>query len=253
MCDTTDKKYQASAEFKPDKESTWTFPSQHDGWVHAHNALRGELTAVREALVAVENRRIPLEEWEINALKRVTSAHFEHIHAHHSNEDDLFVPELRKRINFPEKLVTDHIGLVEKLEELENIINNIKVGDLLHDSNLLQQWITYQEMMLPHLKEEEDIGLPLMRAYYTPKDIAPIVQKLVAKSPTIEIGSMIYFMGVDRCRNEFMKQEGIPGFVWYVDFKFKYKYFVKEFVHNVDALRSGVKTIAEKAWWRFFL
>lgn len=110
MINATDKKYQVSAEFEPDKEPTWHFPPQNDGWAHAHNAIRGELSAIRELLIAIETRAKPLEEWEIVALNRITMMHFEHIHAHHSNEDDLFVPELRKRIHLPEKLVSNHIG-----------------------------------------------------------------------------------------------------------------------------------------------
>jgi hemerythrin-like domain-containing protein len=253
MFDATDKKYQVSAQYEADKESTWKYPAQNDGWVHAHNALRGELSMIREVLVTMEQRSNPLEEWEILSVKCIMKAHFEHIHSHHTIEDEKFVPELRKRIQFPEKLVTDHIGLVKKLEELENIIKNMQCGIQLESTHLLQHWIEYHDMMLPHLQEEEDVGLPLLRAYFTPHDINPIVQKVMANCPKIELGSFIYFMGVDRCRNEFMKQEGIPSFVWYIDFNFKYKYFVKEFVHHAEALKLGRPPIASKPWWRFFL
>jgi hemerythrin-like domain-containing protein len=251
MFDATNSKYQATAEFKPDKTSTWAFPPQNDGWVHAHNALRGELSDIKDVIESIEKRARPLHGWEVIALKKVLSAHFEHIHSHHSNEDDLFVPELRKRINFPEKLVEDHVGLVKKLEELENIMRSLQAGDRLENSDLLQEWIIYQEMMLPHLKEEEDIGLPLMRAYYTQKDITPLIHKLVANSPKIESGSFVYYMGPDRLRNEFMKQEGIPRFVWYIDFKVKYNYFLKEFVENANALKSGIEPVSPKPWYRF--
>jgi len=94
-------------------------------------------------------------------------------------------------------------------------------------------------MMLPHLKDEEDVGLTLYRAYFTPKDAAPIIQKIVAHSAPHEIGSLIYNQGPEVFREKFMKQEGIPSFVWYIDFKAKYKEFIKVFVNNVEALKTG--------------
>jgi hypothetical protein len=77
---------------------------------------------------------------------------------------------------------------VKKPDELENIMKSLQAGDRLENTDLLQEWIIDQEIMLPHLKEEEDIGLPLMRAYFTQKDITPIFQKLVTNSPKIELG-----------------------------------------------------------------
>ena len=49
-------------------------------------------------------------------------------------------------------------------------------------------------MMLPHLKHEEDVLLPLLRAYFTHKDVAPIVKEIVANGPNVEMGSFIHFM-----------------------------------------------------------
>jgi hemerythrin-like domain-containing protein len=255
MINASDKVYQATPTYLPDKESTWSFPAYKDGWVHAHNALRGEMTDIKDTLIAIEGRNQPLVEWELVSLHKLLKSHFIHIHSHHSSEDDLLVPELRKRINFPNKLVDDHVGLVKKLEELESILDSLKVGDHLQNSDLLLHWIIYQEMMLPHLQEEEDIGLPLMRAYFTQKDIAPLIQKLAAHGPKCEMGSFIHYMGGPQpFRTEFMKQEGIPGFVWYIDFYFKYKYFMTEFIESTDALKLGIQPPSQpKPWYRLLL
>ena len=53
------------------------------------------------------------------------------------------------------------------------------------------------------------------------------------------MGSFITTMGEDRFRNEFMAQEGIPWFVWYIDFVFRVKLYKKEFESQVDALKAG--------------
>jgi hypothetical protein len=102
--DPTDPKYQVSEAFKPDKASTWAIPEEDDGWVLAHNAIRGEMSMVREALEAVQKRGQGLEEWEVAIITKSIEATFEHVHAHHKNEDDLFVPVLRKRFHYPDKV-----------------------------------------------------------------------------------------------------------------------------------------------------
>ena len=107
--------------------------------------------------------------------------------------------------------------------------------------DILNEWIEYESMMQHHLQEEEDIGLPLLRAYMTPKEVAPIIQKIMAKSPPIETGSTIHFMGVERWRKEFMPQEGIPFFVWYLVFRGKYRTFLKIYWLHIEALKSGVE------------
>ena len=59
-----------------------------------------------EAFEAV-NKRGPVTEWELSCIQSVWNAHYEHIHAHHSNEDDLLAPWLAERINLPEKVSDD--------------------------------------------------------------------------------------------------------------------------------------------------
>ena len=53
--DTTDLAYQADPQFKPDKLSLWTSPASHDGWVHAHNAIRFELGELKRVLAALHS------------------------------------------------------------------------------------------------------------------------------------------------------------------------------------------------------
>jgi hypothetical protein len=79
--DTKDPKYQGTDQFQPNKESTWKYPAERDGWMIAHNALRGEMAFMRETLQIIRSRA--LRQWEIQALKEAANAHLVHIHAHH--------------------------------------------------------------------------------------------------------------------------------------------------------------------------
>ena len=101
--DPLDLKWQADTTYAPDKEITWTHPAETDGWMHAHNAIRGELADIKMALTKCEERG-DLPEWAVVAIQQVWKNHSEHVHAHHKNEDELFVPFLDTRIKLPEKV-----------------------------------------------------------------------------------------------------------------------------------------------------
>ena len=98
---------------------------------------------------------------------------------------------------------------------------------------------SYEEILLPHLKEEEDFGLLLTRAYFTHDEIGKIVEKIMAKAPPVEIGSIVYYMGVEKYRKEFMRREGIPFFVWYLAFKKMYGAFLQQFTMQYNAIKLG--------------
>jgi Hemerythrin HHE cation binding domain len=225
--DPTDPKYQVSDDFLPNKASTWTTPIEDDGWVHAHNALRMELTKLVEAVQTLverhdnddNNNNKKLEEWEIINLKTAWKTHCVHTHAHHENEDDLLVPFVKTRFYYPTKCETDHDGLITDLDALTIMINEglrINEDETSNDSGteedegknthsddkdvpqntssksplqrLLNKLKSYQESMLAHLKEEEDTCLPLTRAYFTHDEIASKIQQIIGKGPKVRTG-----------------------------------------------------------------
>ena len=100
-------------------------------------------------------------------------------------------------------------------------------------------WKKYDEAMRPHLLEEEAVGLPLLRAYFTPEETHSQVMKIVKKDPAGAMGSFIFCMGEDKFRSEFMKDDGIPFFVWYIDMRSKYLFYKNEIAVLTDALTEG--------------
>lgn len=69
------------------------------------------------------------------------------------------------------------------------MVADLKTGD--SGTDFLEELVSYEEMMKPHLEQEEVECLPLCRAYFTPEDIAPKVQEIIAKGPSVEMGSFI--------------------------------------------------------------
>lgn len=234
--DPTDKKYQVSEDFPPDKESTWGYPAEKDGWVRAHNALRKEMADMIDSIRAAAKRG-PLQAWEVNCIQTFWEAHYEHIESHHSNEDDLLVPFLKTRFHVPDKVEAEHKDLVLMLKKIGGMVSNLKEGATLDE--LLKNLVEYETLMKPHLLEEEVECLPMMRAYFTPEEIGPKIGEIIRHGPKIEIGSFIAAMGVEEFRNEFMPQEGIPFFVWYIDFKGRHKLFLKRFANPVKAVKNN--------------
>jgi len=94
----TDPIYQVTDQYKSDKENEWTYPPERDGWVLAqHNSLRGEMRLMREALLAMKARDKPLMAWELKALTIAADGHLEHIHCHHTNEDEILALSRKAR------------------------------------------------------------------------------------------------------------------------------------------------------------
>jgi hypothetical protein len=133
----------------------------------------------------------------------------------------------------------DHDGIITQMKLLESLVKSFKVNDSVDE--LSEKFNLYEKDLELHLVEEEEIGLPLMRAYFSQKDLKPAINQIIKTSPKYEAGSMAATGGVETFRNTFMRNENIPFFVWYIDFYWKYRAFVKQFVTNIQALTEGVE------------
>ena len=88
-------------------------------------------------------------------------------------------------------------------------------------------------------RQEEEIGLPLLRAYFAPEEVAPKTQEIINQTAPHILGGFFYHLdaegGSKGAINQFMAQEGIPFFVYYIAFSpMRQKYFDTTQVH-IDA------------------
>jgi Hemerythrin HHE cation binding domain len=234
--DPASSEYQISKEFQPDKEKTWSFPPENDALVLEHNSLRGEAEMMKEALQAIQQREKPVQAWEINAINQALDAHLIHMRVHQSAQEDILMPELKKRFLYPENLTKDHAGLTHTLAAIDKTFHNMKPGDVVDDN--LSQWIAYQEHMIQHLAEKEEIGLPLYRAYFTPADASPIIMKIAQHNSKVGAGSVTYFSGT----------KNLLSFVWNIDLQLKYGLFKKVFVENLESVMAGNDPKSSLSW-----
>ena len=80
------------------------------------------------------------------------------MHAHHQNEDEMFVPFLKELFAYPEN-TCDHKDLVKMLTVLSDMVKVLEDGSSI--VALSEKLNAYEKIMLPHLKLEEDECLPL--------------------------------------------------------------------------------------------
>lgn len=237
--DVSDLTYQASKHHLPDKTPLWAeIPVEKDGWVLAHDAIRFEIKEFKRAIAAVS--ATGLEPWQVDAVKSWINGHLVHVHEHHHNEDDIFNPFLRQRVNYPDKLEADHVTLVELMDEIKDTANKLTAGNTLDALGAL--WLRYETLMLPHLHEEEVVGLPLARAYFTPQEIGKVVSSFVKNGDPIALGSFVHAMGRKKDAQAFMAREGIPKFVWYIPgkgFKALRTLYRKKMQTHIDSLVAG--------------
>jgi len=242
----SDRKWQVCDAYKPDKQSTWRYPIEKDGWMLAHNMIRGEIDDFLEALQSVSNKftnSTPL--WAIESIEKFWSHHESVVHQHHTNEDAIMNPFLKTRIKIPEKLEADHIDIIESMDDISKIVEELKEGDSL--DYLLSSVHAYKTLLLPHLSEEEDIALPLLRSYFTPEEVKVPLNKILKTMNKEESGSFVYRLGEEYFRSIFMKQEGIPFFVWHLKFKRDSDYFKNTIQCHIDALKNGAPITTARA------
>lgn len=235
---TADTKWQVSDEFKPDKDSLWTYPPDKDGWMLAHNMIRHEVNNMISGLQNASKKSPNTSpDWVVDSIKQIWAHHYDVVMDHHRNEDDIMNPFIKTRVKLPEKLEADHEILVTKMRDVQNAVQRLVPGNSL--DNLIALMEDYRNTMFPHLEEEEQVALPLLRAYFTPDEVKVKIGEIMQTTGAGELGSFIDTMGDDYFRSTFMPQEGIPFFVWYLKFRNDHKHFVTNVKCHFDALKDG--------------
>mmetsp|Transcript_19814 Transcript_19814/g.29224 ORF Transcript_19814/g.29224 Transcript_19814/m.29224 type:complete len:255 (+) Transcript_19814:107-871(+) len=243
--DAQDPKWSVSNKFKPDKGESWKHPPESDGWTLSHNSLRGEMNDISAAMHAL-NDKYPekLPGWAVLSLIKIWKTHQEHMLSHHENEEKIVSPFMAKRCLAPAEIMgEEHGSIVDKLKKITSDIEKLhKDVKLSHIIALVED---YQTNVLHHFENEERISLLLLRAYFTPKEVKLMVLKISLLSKKVEVGSLVHYMSEDAFRSVFMKQEQIPGFVWTLTFGPKYKWFLRNMVEPLEAMKEGLEPVVD--------
>jgi hemerythrin-like domain-containing protein len=171
---------QVSPSFLPDKIDLWKdFPVVEDAWIGTHQALRFEISELDSALEFVASR--PLKKQDIDNIQEAFEAHIEHSLAHQEQEDKILVPKLTKRFNPPKH---EHGKIENELRsKLRPLVKELKAGCDLEE--LRSELKKYQSIICPHMDKEEAELIPLMRAFFTPKEMSEISREFFTAGPKV--------------------------------------------------------------------
>lgn len=231
------------AKYPNSKSANWNHRIEEDGWVLAHNSIRGELEDLKFALGCVIARRKASgpKEWEVAAVQKYWRHHAKHVRSHHGNEDRFFAPLFGERFRFPEQMEIDHQQLVKEMRNVAIKVEELEVGNLKKLKEFYHSVCQYEEIMVPHLEGEERLILPLMMAYFTQEEIADVVGTIInnPEAPREEWGAIIHYASPEYMRNKYMPQEGIPSFAWYLKFLHDHNFYENEVFILIETLVSG--------------
>ena len=173
-----------------DNESTYAGPATSDGWYRIHDTIRMEMVKFEACLKAAS---APLQAWQVASLQAYWAGHEQLVHSHHEHEDKLFTPMLKERIDFPEKLEADHDALLELMADVAAAVKALKAGGDVSDA--IAKFEAYKVAMEPHLVEEQNVLVPLMRAYFPFVEVNKRVGEIMKKMDPVLMGAFVHSFG----------------------------------------------------------
>jgi len=244
--------YQVSSKYAPDKLSTWNYGIELDGWMMAHDALRGEVNDFDKALETLLTTT-NLNTSQARAVQQWWSLHRTHMESHHRNEDKIVKKFACRRFKYPEFMEKDHLKIEAHLRAIDTqvgeLIGNFSSVPTVNDdtsqsilSKLSVSWKAYKADLFPHLKAEEDICIPLMRAYFTMSRVHHMAHKLARTGPRVETGAIVHYAGKDRVF-DIMKTQQVPVLLrkvaWALILRPRYQYYKTHMLGMLKILSQG--------------
>jgi len=101
-----------------------------------------------------------------------------------------------------------------------------------------QSFELYAAGLLEHLQNEEELVLPMIRAFYSQADFKEMGKRMGKEGG--HAGSFVYYMGEDKFRHQFMPNHHVPSFVWYVAFSRALQEYKYQVIRHLEALEKNV-------------
>jgi hypothetical protein len=213
--------WQVQSMHPPNKAGTWTFGIDMDAWTLAHDALRGEVHDFEWALEAVLAQQQPISRRQARAMRRWWHGHLTHVRSHHCNEDKIVKAFVKQRFLYPDFMETDHVQIERHLTIISGLIRWLSSARSMDErkeivgriQKCFQRYVYHD--LLPHLQAEEDVGIPLTRAYFTPAEVQRMTNRLARHGPRVETGAIVHYVGVNKLKRAMQLQHApLPRLAW---------------------------------------
>jgi len=155
-----------------------------------------------------------IEQWEIDGLKKWWKRVTDNVVLHHRQEEQLVFPKLKERITFPPKVSADHVYLLKLMGKAAAIFDGLESTTTAEDCLAVVDEI--EEVMLPHMIEEEETVLPGMMEKFTPDEVIAIESDMSKEFDWCDMPHFYRPFGndLDKKRQHAQRSFGKPGFVF---------------------------------------
>jgi len=240
--------WQVSPLHSPDKTSTWTYGIDMDGWTLAHDALRGEVYDFSDALNELHNRQTSISHRQARAMRKWWQGHLKHMQSHHTNEDRIVKKFVQRRFKYPDFMEEDHEEVEHHFEVISNLMRQVYTARTDHDRTETFQHLRiafeeYADCLLPHLLAEEAIGIPLTRAYFTPKEVQRMTNHLARIGPRVETGAIVHYVGASKLKLAMRLQNApLQRVVWALILNPRYRYYKRHMLALLNEILGEAPT-----------
>lgn len=230
--------WQLSQSYPPDKTHLWTYGIDMDGWTLAHDALRGEIKDFQHALDTIMEQDISRR--QVRAMRKWWKGHLTHVQSHHTNEDNIVKAFVKRRFSYPEFMQDDHEEIEHHFRVISDVIRQVYIARNDHDRmealvKLKKAFEEYSDCLLPHLLAEEAIGIPLTRAYFTPKEVQRLTIRLARSGPRCETGSIVHYVGPAKLRQAMRLQNApLQRIAWILILNPRHRYYKRHMLRLLN-------------------
>lgn len=231
--------WQLFASHPPDKTNLWSYGVDMDGWTLAHDALRGEIFDFWHALKAASQ---PLSRRQARAIRTWWQGHLKHVHSHHTNEDRIVKAFVQHRFIYPDFMDEDHEEIENHFDAISQLVRDLYVARNDHDRmeafvKLKLAFDEYADCLLPHLLAEEAIGVPLVRAYFSPKEVQRMTNRLARIGPRVETGAIVHYVGASKLKRAMQLQNSpLQTIAWTLILNPRYRYYKRHMLRLLDVI-----------------
>mmetsp|Transcript_8261 Transcript_8261/g.16484 ORF Transcript_8261/g.16484 Transcript_8261/m.16484 type:complete len:329 (-) Transcript_8261:342-1328(-) len=189
---------------KPKPLDCWEpYPIEYDGWIMSHNAIRldfNDYIVLVDSILPNHFAADKMQPWMGDNLVFWWEFICKLVHEHHDHEEEIFFPEMNKRVQLPAKMTADHKTLMQNMQNsidatkaLAEAIKESKPSEELESLRAQLSGIVHSlnADMCAHFAEEEEIGLPLFRANFTKKESDKIEARILKTIPPLHIGNFL--------------------------------------------------------------
>lgn len=206
-------------------------------WVLAHRTIALDL---EDTVRALERMRAAgtVHPWEVEGIRMWWRRVVSNITLHQDQEEEIIFPILCHRMRIPLKISSDHRRLSRTIASASATFEYFGVSTTVDDC--LAEVLHVQEIMLPHMHDEEVALLPGLMKKFTPSDYQHIEREMARQFVWIDAPHFHRQFGCDleKKRQIFQRLTGLPGFLFGTFHARDFERYDVEYGYLIEALKD---------------